>query len=1044
MKKFFLLILVLLAVFPALADYTGTTIGPDVAELDGKKLQWEAGSFDYFVMFKSLIGNENRALCTDSSAGDGCDYEDNPEADKCLENSAFELTNRHVPEDAYIEAAYLVWTVSSDPNNVNYTDSDAILNYVSQDGQINETVTVRAPRIGALGTDANHGQQDFTFEGVGIENAGQVVIGYYTYRVDVTDFFTMLHNKGRDLGYASDGLSLYGKYTVSDVACVDHSYYLSSPGYSGIAVAGWSLITVYRSTRVKPKMVYIYNGFSRYQYETVDINVSGFEFPDKPIIKMTLAVNEGDPGIAQASSTSCGEGGGLFGSPCPPEGLQAKGETTPEDSTIFLFNNCNPAKFQDQSGTNYNYTEVYNSVSSIYGWDDATETCIGGDPNSPDPDTLEYTMDVDTFLLDAETNSFCDEQFKKGDKSMSIKIGANGDLIYTNYLVVSLDTKAPKFDIPANPATPDGREKNYCSCSDKGDTVCPTAPFYFMIKVQNWGDDISENVTVQDTLPTKINYIPGTTELCREWKSDNVCKKWEKIEDVNGAFPLTNPYKVADKLDRCDLNAQTCPETIMIRFKVQPKDNLPKNEVIENTAIINDNNNRPYKSNTSIPLRLTFGNCPSAALCENPDLTKCGGYGEGEGCSKNEDCETGQVCQNGTCVADSSLFAKSAQVTVAAGKNTPLSDDSSIIIASPASKLVAGQFSVIATSEEKETNFTFESVIVSLNVKDAKIQFSNLQLVYDANGNGLFDEGETVVAEAQSVNSKTVTFALKSAKSNYPTNKFNYFLIVTDVKYEAEEIPHDGTNFNFMIEDISRFKFGNNVPNLTSEMMSNESGSKQLRFAQFAFEPTVESFVFTKGSVEPPVPSPSKINNAAVGVLQIRAKAVKKDDKIKKITLKTTSKSVKFKDGITKVELYLDENKDALFAGETRIASAEPKETSNILEITFDEPLSFAADEEKTLLLVAKFNIPKEQTAQIEIQKSKVKLASGNDPIGLPVKSKEFSYKCDANDPTCQDDDEGGCAVTAIDESDQAVAAVSALFALLSLLALAFRRFMMR
>ena len=1037
MKKFFLLIAVLLAVFPALADYTGTTIGPDVAELDGKKLQWEAGSFDYFVMFKSLIGNENRALCTDSSAGDGCDYEDNPEADKCLENSTFELTNRHVPEDAYIEAAYLVWTVSSDPNNVNYTDSDAILNYVSQDGQINETVTVRAPRIGALGTDANHGQQDFTFEGVGIENAGQVVIGYYTYRVDVTDFFTMLHNKGRDLGYASDGLSLYGKYTVSDVACVDHSYYLSSPGYSGIAVAGWSLITVYRSTRVKPKMVYIYNGFSRYQYETVDINVSGFEFPDKPIIKMTLAVNEGDPGIAQASSTSCGEGGGLFGSPCPPEGLQAKGETTPEDSTIFLFNNCNPAKFQDQSGTNYNYTEVYNSVSSIYGWDDATETCIGGDPNSPDPDTLEYTMDVDTFLLDAETNSFCDEQFKKGDKSMSIKIGANGDLIYTNYLVVSLDTKAPKFDIPVNPATPDGREKNYCSCSEQADAVCPTAPFYFMIKVQNWGDDISENVTVQDTLPTKINYVSGTTEICREWKSDNVCKKWEKVEDVNGSFPLANPYKVADRLERCDLNTQVCPETIMIRFRVQPKENLAKNEVIENTAIINDNNNRPYKSNTSIPLRLTFGNCPSAALCENPDLTKCGGYGDGEGCSKNEDCDAGQTCQNGSCVTDSSLFAKSAHVNIVAGKNTPISDDAAIIIASPAEKLVAGQFSLIASSEENKKNFTFESVIASLNIKDANTIFSNLQLVYDANGNGLFDDGEAVVAEAQSVNSKTATFALKSAKANYPTNELHHFIIVTDVKYESAsgDIPID-TTFNFKIEDVSSFKFGN-VANITSEM-----SPAVLEFAKFSFEPTVEAFVFTKGSVEPPVPSPSKINSSSVGVLQIRAKSIKKDDKIKKITLKATSKSVKFKEGITKIELYLDENKDALAAGEKKIASVEPKDVSSILEIVFDEPLSFAADEEKTLLLVAKFNIPKEQMAQIEIQKSKVKLASGNDPIGLPVKSKEFSYKCEAGDLTCQDYGESsGCAVTEIAEPDSAVLIVSSVFALLFGFAAVIRRF---
>lgn len=1037
MKKFFLLILVLFAVLPVFA-YTGTTIGPDVSELDGKKLQWEAGSFDYFVMFKSLMSNEIRTLCS-ADGSVGCDLDGNPEPDTCLESSTFELTNKHVPEDAYIEAAYLVWTTSVDPTNLSYTDSDATLNFVSDDGQINETVVVRAPRVGSVGTDANPGEQDFSFEGIALEQNGMVQGGYYTYRVDVTDFFTMIHNQGRNLGYASDGLSLYGKYTVSDVACTNNSQYISQASgmyvYSSTAIAGWSLITVYRSTKVKAKMVYIYNGFSQYAGQNEQITFQGFEFPDKPIIKLTLAVNEGDPGFAYASGCDTGA--------CPPEGLQAKGETTPEDSTVFLFNNCNPPKNNDSNGTAYSYTETYNSISSLYGWNDATETCVGGDPNSPDPDSLEYTMDVDTFVLNSETNTFFDEQFKKGDKSMSITIGANRDVIYTNYLVVSLDTKAPKFDIPMNPGTPDGREKNYCSCSEQGDTVCPTAPFYFMIKVQNWGDDISENVTVQDTLPMQVDYASGTTEMCKEWKSENVCKKWEKIDDVNGAFPLANPYKVADRLDRCDLNTQTCTETIMLRFKVQPKANLAKNEVIENTAIINDNNNRPYKSNTSIPLRLTFGSCPSAALCENPDLTKCGGYGDGEGCSKNDECETGQICQNGSCVADASLFAKSAQITVAAGKNTPVSDDSSIIVASPASKLVTGQFSVIASSEEKDKNFTFESVITSLNIKDAKTQFSNMQLVYDANGNGLFDDGETVVAEAKNVNAKTVTFALKAAKANYPTNELHHFIIVTDVKYEAEEIPRDGTDFNFLIEDITSFKFGN-VANITSEMTPSEGSSKALNFAMFSFEPTVEAFIFTKGSVEPPVPSPSKMNNTSVGVLQIRAKAVKKDDKIKKITLKTTSKSVKFKEGITKIELYLDANKDALFAGESKIASVEPKENSNILEIAFDEPLSFDADEEKTLLLVAKFNIPKEQMAQIEIQKSKVKLASGNDPIGLPVKSKEFSYKCEAGDLTCQDDDEGGCAVTAIESSDSAVAAVSALFALLSLLALAFRRFMLR
>lgn len=1025
MKKFLLLAFVLSAVFSLFA-YDGTTIGPEVSQLDGKKLQWEAGSFDYFVMFKSLMGNDIREICSSSSSPAGCDWSDNPEPDSCLPQSTFQLTNQHVPEDAYVEAAYLVWTSSLDPNNVNYTDNTATLNYISDDGQINETVNVVAPRIGAVGTDANPGIQDFTFEGItgGFESAGTIYGGFYTYRVDVTPLFNDIHNQGRNLGYPQDGMSLYGKYTVSDVDCSNSSTYLSQvdmfgSGYSASVMCGWSLITVYRSTKVNPKMVYIYNGFGSFCKQEVNLGISGFEFPDKPIIKMTLALHEGDPGLANSAYS--------------PEGLQVTGQTTDPSDLVILENQCNPGK----SDGSFNYSDTYNSISSVYGWNDTAETCIGGDPNSPDPNSLEYTMDVDTFRLDAEAEPVFDAQFKKGDQSMFIKIGANSDCIYPNYMVVSLDTKAPRFDIPVNPKTPDGREKNICSCSEQSDTVCPTAPFYFMIKVQNWGDDISTNVTVQDTLATsKINYVPGTTEMCKDWKSDNVCRKWIPIEDVNGTFPLTNPYKVADALYYCDQATQTCDETIMIRFKVQPKDGLAKNEVIENTAIINDDSNRPYRSNTSIPLRLTFGTCPSAALCENPDLTDCGGYGDGEGCTKKEDCGVGQTCQDGACVTDSSQFTQNAQITVSAGKNTPISGEAPIIITSPADKLVAGQFSVIASTEESGKIFTFESVITSLNIKDPNTKFENMQLVYDKNGNGRFDDGESVVATTPSVNAKTATFALKSESSNYAVNELHHFIIVTDVKYDLTEIPLD-TTFNFNVEEISSFKFAN-AGNFTAEI-----NGKSLDFAKFSFEPTVEAFVFTKGSVEPSVPSPSEINKSPVGILQIRAKSIKSSNKIKKITLKTTSKSVKFNEGIKKISVYLDVNKDAMFAEEKVLATVTPDETSNILDINFDVPIEFAADEEKTLLLVASFNIPKDEMAQVEIQKSKVKLESGGNLIGLPIKSKEFSYKCDAGDLTCStdNDDNGGCAVTAIEENDSVLLTLSAVAALLLGLIAALRRF---
>ncbi len=1032
MKKLFLLILALLTALPVFA-YTGTTIGPNVSVLNDKELQWEAGSFDYFVMFKSLMSNENRTLCTvDGSVG--CDLPGNPEPDTCLTSSTFKLTNRHVPEDAYVEAAYLVWTASVDPNNVSQIDNTATLNFTSDDGQINQTANVAAERIGALGTDANPGIQDFTFEGIAYESAGAITGGHFTYRVDVTDFFSQIHAQGRDLGYKSDGLSLYGNYTVSDVTCTNDAGYISQvqgyTTYSSTVMCGWSLITVYRSTKVNAKMVYIYNGFSQYAGQYVDLGISGFEFPDKPIVKMTFAVHEGDPGFAYAS----GCGSGLLGGSCPPEGLQVTGQTTPPESTVIVQNECNPAKFQDSDGTPFNYSETYNSISSIYGWQDTVPTCAGGDPNNPDPNTLEYTMDVDTFLLDAEMNPLYDEQFKKGDTNMFIRIGANRDVIYTNFMVVSVDTKAPRYDIPMNPATPDGREKNYCSCSETADSICSTAPFYFMIKVQNWGDDISTNVTVQDTLAVnKISYVPGTTEMCKEWKSENVCKKWIPIEDNNGEFPLATPYKVADMMYYCDQATQNCEETIMVRFKVKPKENLAKNEVIENTAIISDDSGKPYKTNTSIPLRLTLGNCPSPAACENPDLTPCGGYGDGGGCEKDEECGAGKLCRDGACVTDEASFASSVSITVAEGKNSPVSS-SEIIVPAPTNDLVMGQFSVIASSEEKDKNFTFDSVVTSVYIKDAATKLNNIRLVYDKNGNGLLDEGENVVSES-AVNSKIVTFALKAEHANYPVNELHHFIIVSDATYQTPEAVPLNTGFSFYIESIEAFKFSN-VKEITSKMEESP-----LQFAEFAFEPTTKAFVFTKGGTEPAIPSLSKINKGPVAVLQIRAKSIEQSNSLKKFSVKTTSKSVKFKDGIKKLSLYLDTDKNASHESEQMIATVVPDEVGSSVEFVLDTPLSFEANEEKTLLLVAEFNIPKDQMAQIEVVKSKFKLEDSDmEVIGLPIRSKEFTYKCEEGDFTCTDgdDDGGSCAVTAVDDSNTGIFAVLA--ALLFILGFAFTR----
>lgn len=1010
MKKILTVVFIMFMLGTVYAQYTGQIIGPDVSQMDGKDLKWEAGSFDHFVMFKSLMTNNIRVLCsTNPDPSFGCDLEGNPEPDTCLTESTFTLKKGHIPSDAYVERAFLVWSTSIDPDNPTApTDNQATISFASSDGTVADTRSVTAPRQGVPGTGSNPGIQDFTFEGLAIESGGTIYGGYYTYRVDITDWFVYLHTKGREAGVFEDGYSLIGDYTVSDVDCSAHPNYISQVAngniYSSTVIAGWSVILVYRSQRISPKMVYVYNGFGQYVEQFQDVAVSGFEFPDKPAVKVTFHVNEGDPGFAYA--TGCGPMG--MGA-CPPEGLQVTGETTPPESLVILQNECNPAKFKDSSGAAFNYSETYNSISSLYSWDDPVPECVGGDPNNPNPDTLEYTMDVDTFIMDAETNPDIEAQFKKGDTQMFFKIGANRDVVYTNYMIVSVDTKAPRYDIPPNPETPSGREKIYCGCSPESDAICFDYPFYFAIKVQNWGDDISTNVTIQDKLSPKVDYVAGTTEMCNEWKSANVCSKWIKIEDDSGgAFPLAQPYKIADVLGYCDQDTMECSETIMVRFKVKPSGSLQKHDVIENIALINDDSGKVYKTNTSIPLRLVSGACPSASECENPSLTECGGIAGEEECKKDEDCEAGETCnENGSCVTDVSKLTNAAKVTVSEGKNSPI-NSSAIIIPAPSEGLVMGQFTVMAESSGDDKFFNFKSVTTSVK-KNTNVTFSNMKLVYDADGDGSVSEGEPVIAEPSGIDANTIAFAVKSANQLYKAGVLHHFLIVLDAAYKTPDDIPANTAFNLNIDGAVSFEIkdaGNPEVTVTDA---------PIEFVQYAFEPTRESFIFTKGPVDPPVPEMKDLNKN-VAVMQIRSKAVSHANALEKIRIKTTSKSVRFGAGIKEVKLYLDTEADGFYVGNELLGSVAISESSTTATLELFTPLSYAEDEEKILLVVCNFNIPKDQMAQIEISSGRVYLDQTVDILGLSLTSKEFRYRCEEGDLTCGVvEDSAGCSLTAVE-----------------------------
>ena len=1018
MKKLFVTILISL---PLLLH---AAMGPDVSKVNGKSLKWEEGAWDYFVMFKTLIKNDNRTVCTPSalkSCNLGDDQAGNPQADACMDTavgSTFDLIGSQIPFDAHVSGAYLIWisALPSDQVPNGPTDNTVTLSFEGNEGtslsaEINATET---PRTVSDTYDFNFGAVEDT-NTVDLEcttdedctGNSQLGLGWkclggscgvhtvvYTYRADVTEFFQTIHSKNVEAGILNDGIGLLGKYTVKDMECTSDPSYVTTSGMVG----GWALVLVYTSEQISPKKIYFYDGFDAYRFEEGVISTSGFELPNEAVVRFTMIAAEGDPGLARSTDENF--------MPAAPEALSISGaQKFPIGEWLQLWNDCNQAKATDSTGLTFNYTEVYNSISSTYGWEDDFPFCVGGNPGMVDANLLEYAMDVDTFVLSAKDETFAPHLIK-GDQFLNFKIGANQDQVYTNLIVVSIDTKSPKFDIPKNPDTPDGREKNFCTCSETADSICSDRPFYFTIKVENWGENIAENVTVSDELPRNVDYIPGSTEILKtvEGKTGN----WETIEDVGGEFPLKNAYQVMDSMYYCDKDTFTCQDKAIIRFKVKPIDTIQKNETVDNTAVITDTSGILYYSNSSIPLRLRQdSSCPPITECPEPPQETCGGTG-GPECYEDGDCGDGMVCnESGNCEKDMSSMTENASVEFAIGKNSPVSEDSSIIISNPSEDLTIAQFTLLADGND-DKSFSFDEVNLSVNSSDTSTQLKNIRLVHDSDGNGVADEGEKIIATADSVKSNSVRLSvLNEGDRVFPAGVLNYFLVILDAEY-PEEVSSKIT-FSMDIDGPESFT-------ITDKGTPKVSGP-ETEFAEFRFEPT-NGFIITKGANDPEVPAISEMNGETA-VLQIRTKSMQGNDTLTEVGIKPMTKSVKFGEGIKAAYLYLDaDNNGKKSESDTKLGEILTFDSLTYSEFT-GLSVKYSEKEEKHLLIVLDLKLKNGEMAQIQIGSGKIKLEEKRDIIELPVTSKEFKYECAEGDLSCADADENetSCTITKINEN---------------------------
>jgi len=1050
--KLFAVVLCILSFSGISAEIYGNMIGGEPSE------SWEDGGQDFFVMFNSNIDNSVTLFGEDA---------DNPQGDTCVDSSVFTLTDFHIPNDAIIEKAYIVWMGAVDPSKIGSPTDNTVTFKFQQAGD--DPITNEQEITGAddgagngkLLTDA----VSFEYEGMkftddvevgctetasgSIENDQD--LGYFTYRVDITDFFKKIEEDNATAEKVEEGM-FYGDYTFSGLDCTEHDNYRCKT----TMVSAWSVFFVYKSKNIRAKKIYLYNGLAFVQGDKSVAEVSGFELPKYPVVRLTTMIAEGDPKLVEAF--------------LPPEGIFLQGEGA--TSLFKLYNDCNPMQ-----GT---YVEVFNSVSSVVNWDpEAEETnqiqCVSG----PEDATVNFGIDVDTFLLNSEENINLQEHLKKGNTSMEITLSVNQDAIFTNFMVISVDNKGSNFDIPIEASDtskskwnfPLDREKHFCACpsNDEGkisDYYCEKQTgfreFYYMVKIQNWGDEDADNVVVSDNLDELLDYVPGTTEFATHLvpgskPEDDKYDDWEEITDKDGGvFPLSGDgYKISSKMRNCDQDNWTCADTIMVRYKVKPKSGTSKNYVFQNIAYIQDKiSDEPYKSNRSYPLKLSPTTCIVDTQCSTPTQLMCGGEKKDEDeCGEDlPPCPSGYMCnEEGECVDDKDLTCLNSTAEFELGKNSPISEGSEIIIPKDNGQqpLIVGQFTVQVTNCEKEKFFNIDAVTVNLTKGDNYFKFTDLELIHDISGNGVVDAEDKVISTGSLTDGRYVKFFIPKDEETsmsvkkFPGSTLNYFLVRTKVDYTQEDIK-SSTTFNFYLESASSIE----ISDLGTALVQ----PGDLEFASYMLEPTGDFFVITIGPNDPPVPPLDQMNDD-IPILQLRTKALTKENSISSLKIKIPSAGgfVKFgeKTGISAISLYIDSNKDG--TGNVKVAEITEFDTisTTVTFKDFLQPISYLSGEEKYLVVHAEFNMvatPEGEdplSAKIEIPNAGIVLSDRDvNAVQLPIRSKEFAYECKPGDENCEIEPEpepDGCSCSVVSVGSKDSVAIGVL--IMMLLAVIFRSF---
>lgn len=383
-------------------------------------------------------------------------------------------------------------------------------------------------------------------------------------------------------------------------------------------------------------------------------------------------------------------------------------------------------------------------------------------------------------------------------------------------------------------------------------------------------------------------------------------------------------------------------------------------------------------------------------------------------CSGDAECPKEMPCVESLCKPSKDKFADYATISLATGENNPNSRGSDkIFVTHPAKDLVLGQLAVNAYTGGGEGKlFLIKEISADISVYPTSIKFEDFKLVYDANGNGVADSSEQVVAEGI-VEGYGVRFPITRNLMAYNMNKAENFLIIGS--FSSDKGIPDLAKFNITIRSDENY--------IKIVTKSDIAKTGNISFPNFSFEPESGYFLFASGKHFPKAPAWTEINKEQE-VMHLRAKALDGANELRNIRVELYGTSASFGNGVDRIALYADTNNDgkgdALI---TEISNFEVPQQFALLQIP-EGKLILSEKEEIALTIRASMNFYKDQNTYFYITDSDVVLKTKQKIAGTTIKTDSFKYSCKEEDPECRlkpeegndsEGGDGGCSLLFID-----------------------------